>query len=76
MLGFFETFEILSKFSRKVREKFWKYGFVRRVGGGAPKTTRNIKELVEKSMETCKILKNFHGFLANFTLVKANFNKN
>ena len=38
---------------------FWKYGFVGGSGGGgAPEASENIlKKLVEKSMETCKLLK-------------------
>ena len=39
-------------------------------GGGAPppQASENIKRLLERSMETCEILKNFHEFLSNFDL--------
>ena len=39
--------------------KFWKYGFVGGSGADPPEASENIKKLVEKSMETCKILKIF-----------------
>ena len=48
------------KFMEKFR-KFSKYGFVG--GSGAePRRFENIKKLIEKSMETCKILKVFMHF--------------
>ena len=61
---FWKFFKIWSKFSRKFRENFrklWKYGFV---GGGAepPDANENIKKVVEKSIENCKILKLFMKF--------------
>ena len=58
-------FKILSKFSRKLREKFrkfWKYGFV-----GVRSASENIQKLVEKSTETRKNLKIFMN-LAKFYL--------
>ena len=62
---FCDFLKILSKFSRKFREKFrkfWKYWFVGGSGGGAPEASENIKKLVEKSMENGKILKLFMKF--------------
>ena len=58
----FEIFYILTKFSRQLREKFWIYAFVGGSEGGASETSENIKKWVEKSMETCKILKIFINF--------------
>ena len=39
--------------------KFWKYGFVWGSGAEPPEASENIKRVVEKSMENCKILKLF-----------------
>ena len=58
-------FKILTKLSRKFREKFskfWKYAFVGVSGGGPPEASEMIKNLVEKSMETCNFLKIFMNF--------------
>ena len=59
---FWRFFKILSKFSRKFREKFRKFGKYAFVGGSGaepPEASEIIKNLVEKSMETCKLLKTF-----------------
>ena len=58
--------KILSKFSRKFREKFrklWKYAFIG-VRGGAepPEASEIIKNLVEKAMAICKPLKGFINY--------------
>ena len=50
---------------RKFSEKFkniWKYTFVGGSRGGAPDANEISKTLVEKSMETCKLLKFFMNF--------------
>ena len=55
---FCDFFKFLSKFSRKFKEKFrkfWKYAFV-------GSSSKNNKNLVEKSMKTSKILKIFMNF--------------
>ena len=67
LLIFWKFLKILSKFSRKCREKFrkfWKYGFVGSSGVGAPppEATENMKILVGKSMENGKILKLYMKF--------------
>ena len=66
LLRFYEKFlKFLSKFSRKFREKFrkfWKYAFVRGSGAEPPEASENIKKVLEKSMENCKILKLFMKF--------------
>ena len=62
---FWKFFKIWSKFSLEFRENFrkcWKYGFVGGLGGGDPEASENIKKVVEKSMENCKILKLFMKF--------------
>ena len=72
LLFFQKSLKSLSKFSRKFEETFryfQKFGFLG-VRGGAPEASEIIKNLVEKSMEPCKLLKNFHEFLANFDLKK------
>ena len=52
---------MLSKFTRKFREKFRKYAFIGGWGGAEPpKLAKLFKKLVEKSMETYKILKVFY----------------
>ena len=56
---FFKFFKTFSRFSRKFMEtfrKFWKYAFI---GANQEKL---FKKLVEKSIETCKILKVFMNF--------------
>ena len=61
--------KILSKFSQKFREKvrkFSKYGLVEGWGRSPPEASENIKKLVRKSMETNKMSKILHEFLANF----------
>ena len=45
------------------------------LGGSAPEASEIIENLVEKSMETCKLFKNCHELWANLYLKKANFNK-
>ena len=42
--------------------KFRKYGFVGGSGAEPPEASENIKKLVEKSVETGKILKIFMNF--------------
>ena len=59
---FLKIFKILSKFSRKFREKFRKYGSVWGPGAEPPEASENIKKVVEKSMENGKILKLFMKF--------------
>ena len=44
-------------------------------GGGPPKLTKVLK-IVEKAMETCKVLKTFMNYQSSFYLKKANFNNN
>ena len=80
ILRFFENVvNILSKFSRKFREKFrkfWKYGFIWVRGADPPEASENIfKKLGEKSMEAWKFWK-FSRIFSEFWLLKANFNKN
>ena len=57
--GILRFLKILSKFSRKIREKvrkFWKYAFVEGLGGRKlPEASEIIKNLFEKSKETCKL---------------------
>ena len=60
-IGNFAIFwKFFSKFSRKFMKKFrkfWKYAFVGVQGTEPPEASEIIKNLVEKSMETCKLLK-------------------
>ena len=61
---------MISRFSRKFMGKFrqvWKnpegfVGFVWGSGAEPPEANENIKKVVEKSMENCKILKLFMKF--------------
>ena len=66
ILRFFEIcLKILSKFLQKFREKFrkfWEYAFVGVRRAEPPEASENIKKVVEKSMENCKILKLFMKF--------------
>ena len=64
---FWKNFKILSKFLRKFR-KFWKYAFVGGSGAEPPGPSEIIKNLVEKSMETCKRLKIFMNYESIFYL--------
>ena len=67
---FLKIFEIFSKFTRKFREKFrkfWKYAFVGGSGAKPPEASDIFKNLVEKSMETCK-LKVFMNYESIFYL--------
>ena len=60
---------MFSKLSRKFREKFRKfreYAFVGGSGAEPIEASEIIKKLVEKSMETCKILKIFMNHLSIF----------
>ena len=65
-------FEKIFKFYRNFREnlgknlEFWKYAFVGGSGRGAPKANEIIKNLVEKSMETCRLLKIFMNYATIF----------
>ena len=68
---FLKFFKILSKYSRKFREKFRKCGFL----GGPPKLPKIFKKLVEKAMETGKIWR-FPWIFSEFWLENANLNKN
>ena len=64
-----EILRFFEKFYRNFREnlgkkfrKSWKYGFVGGPGAEPPEASENYKKLVEKSLETCKILKIFMNF--------------
>ena len=64
---------MLSKFSRKFREKFrkfWKYGFEGGSGGGPPEASENIKKSSRKINGKLQNFETFHETLANFDLKK------
>ena len=55
---FLNFIEIIAKILGNVR-KFWRYRFVGVKGAVLPEARESIKNLAEKSMENCKILKVF-----------------
>ena len=65
--------KFLSKFSRKFREKFrkfWKYACRGGSGAEPSEASEIIKNIVEKSMETCILLKIFINYESMYFLFK------